>query len=48
MTGRGRQIAGQVVQVHVQALEELERPAPHAVEGDGEGRTLDAGQEAAG
>jgi hypothetical protein len=47
MAGRGRHVAGQVVQIHVQALEEPERPAPRAVEGDGEGRTLDTGQEAA-
>ena len=48
MAGRGRHVASQVVQVHVQALEELERPSPRAVEGDGEGRTLAAGQEPAG
>jgi hypothetical protein len=46
LADRSRHVARQVV--HVQALEELERPAPRAVEGDREGRTLAAGQDAAG
>ena len=48
MAGGGRHVAGQVVQVDVQTLEELERPASRTVEGDRKGRTLAAGQEAAG
>jgi hypothetical protein len=45
--GGSREVAGQVVQIHVQAIEELERPAPRAVENRGEGRILQTSQKPA-
>ena len=39
IAGGGGQVASEVVQIHVQAVEELERPATRAVNGRGKRRS---------